>query len=77
MAGTHPHLAPDEFVGRLARIRAALRKAGVAVGLFDEIEALAWLTGYGNSENRWRCVASGSFARSTRGPAGSVAQSTR
>jgi Xaa-Pro dipeptidase len=28
----------------------------VAVALFDEIEAMTWLTGYGNSENRWRCV---------------------
>jgi Xaa-Pro dipeptidase len=24
--------------------------------LFDEIEAMTWLAGYGNSENRWRCV---------------------
>jgi Xaa-Pro dipeptidase len=40
----------------MARVRATLKAAGVAVGLFDEIEALAWLTGYGNSENRWRCL---------------------
>src|SRR6516165_6088480 len=40
----------------MAKIRSALAEKGVAVGLFDEIEAMAWLTGYGNSENRWRCV---------------------
>jgi Xaa-Pro dipeptidase len=33
-----------------------LRQAGVDLGLFDEIEAMTWLSGYGNSENRWRCV---------------------
>jgi Xaa-Pro dipeptidase len=33
-----------------------MRAAEVAVALFDEIEAMTWLTGYGNSENRWRCV---------------------
>jgi Xaa-Pro aminopeptidase len=26
------------------------------VALFDEIEAMTWISGYGNSENRWRCV---------------------
>ena len=52
----HPHFPLGEFTARMARIRTALMKAGVAVGLFDEIEAMAWLTGYGNSENRWRCV---------------------
>jgi Xaa-Pro aminopeptidase len=52
----HPHFAPAEFEARMARLRSALREAGVAIGLFDETEAMAWLTGYGNSENRWRCV---------------------
>jgi Xaa-Pro aminopeptidase len=52
----HPHFPQAEFTARMARIRSALAGTGVAVGLFDEIEAMAWLTGYGNSENRWRCV---------------------
>src|SRR5919199_3361110 len=55
-AGTHPHFTPDEFHGRVERLRARLRTAGVDLGLFDEIEAMTWLSGYGNSENRWRCV---------------------
>lgn len=33
-----------------------MREAGVDVALFDEIEAMTWLSGFGNSENRWRCV---------------------
>jgi len=33
-----------------------MQAARVDVALFDEIEAMTWLTGYGNSENRWRCV---------------------
>ncbi len=33
-----------------------MRTARVEVALFDEIEAMTWLSGYGNSENRWRCV---------------------
>lgn len=46
----------DEYAGRLARLRQRLTAADVDVGLFDEIEAMTWLSGYGNSENRWRCV---------------------
>ena len=54
--GSHPHFTPDEFANRLARLRDHMHRAEVDVALFDEIEAMAWLTGYGNSENRWRCV---------------------
>ena len=54
--GSHPHFTPDEFATRLARLRDHMHRAEVDVALFDEIEAMAWLTGYGNSENRWRCV---------------------
>ncbi len=52
----HPHFAQAEFDARLARLRARLAQAGVAVGLFDEIEAMAWIGGYGSSLNRWRCL---------------------
>jgi len=45
-----------EFDQRIARLRERLRAADVDVALFDEIEAMFWLSGYGNSENRWRCV---------------------
>src|SRR5580692_1764221 len=54
--GTHPIFSAAEFAGRVAHLRARMRDAEVDVALFDEIEAMTWLTGYGNSENRWRCV---------------------
>jgi Xaa-Pro aminopeptidase len=50
----HPFFSDEEFAARLRRVRASLTEAGVALGLFDEIEAMSWITGYGNSENRWR-----------------------
>lgn len=46
----------DEYADRLQRMRRRLAAAAVDVALFDEIEAMTWLSGYGNSENRWRCV---------------------
>ena len=55
-AGKHPYFDAAEFSGRIARLRARMRQAGVDVALFDEIEAMTWLSGFGNSENRWRCV---------------------
>ena len=55
-ARAHPQFDAAEFALRIERLRARLRAAGVDVGLFDEIEAMTWLSGYGNSENRWRCV---------------------
>ena len=55
-AGRHPHFDAAEFDGRVARLKARLRDAGVDIALFDEIEAMTWLSGFGNSENRWRCV---------------------
>lgn len=45
-----------EFSARIERLRQRMHTAGVDVALFDEIEAMSWLSGYGNSENRWRCV---------------------
>jgi Xaa-Pro aminopeptidase len=55
-AGRHPYFEPEEFSGRVARLRGRMREAGVDIALFDEIEAMNWLAGFGNSENRWRCV---------------------
>ena len=55
--GGHPSFARHEFAQRVERLRSAMHAAAVDVALFDEIEAMAWLAGYGNSENRWRCVA--------------------
>ena len=52
----HPHFPPSEFQERLARLRQRLADAEVDAALFDEIEAMTWISGYGNSENRWRCV---------------------
>lgn len=56
---THPHFAAAEFVARARRVTEHLVERGLAFALFDEIEAMTWLTGYGNSENRWRCVGMG------------------
>ena len=50
-----PFGAP-EYAEHLRRLRQRLEAAAVDVALFDEIEAMTWLSGYGNSENRWRCV---------------------
>ena len=52
----HPPFAAAEFAARVERLRAPLGARGIDVALFDEIEAMTWLSGYGNSENRWRCV---------------------
>lgn len=54
--GAHPHFAAEEFATRLVRLKARLRQAGVEVALFDEIEAMTWISGFGSSANRWRCV---------------------
>lgn len=56
MTGINPYFDAAEFATRAERVRTALRDLDVRVALFDEIEAMAWLSGYGNSENRWRCV---------------------
>ena len=55
-AGKHPHFDQDEFGSRIARLRVQMDEKGVDVALFDEIEAMTWLSGFGSSENRWRCV---------------------
>jgi Xaa-Pro aminopeptidase len=54
--GRHPYFRPDEFAHRVERVKERMRAARVEIALFDEIEAMTWLSGYGNSENRWRCV---------------------
>lgn len=56
VTGRHPYFTRDEFAARLVRLKARLRAAAVDVALFDEIEAMAWVSGFGNSANRWRCV---------------------
>ncbi len=55
--GRHPYFTAAEFEVRLARLKARLAEADVAVALFDEIEAMTWVSGFGSSANRWRCVA--------------------
>ena len=55
-AGQHPWFDAAEFSGRIERLRSRMRERGVEIALFDEIEAMTWLSGFGNSENRWRCV---------------------
>ena len=54
--GMHPHFHAEEFAARIGRLRATLRAANVDVALFDEIEAMTWIAGFGNTLNCWRCV---------------------
>src|SRR5690242_5602622 len=44
-----------EYEHRLRRTRELMRQRGVDVLVLDEIEAMAWVSGYGVSENLWRC----------------------
>jgi Xaa-Pro aminopeptidase len=49
--------ARAEMAARVVALQALMAKRGVDLALFDEMEALFWLSGYANSENRWRaCV---------------------
>jgi Xaa-Pro aminopeptidase len=52
----HPYFDRAEFSDRIASLRRCMTLSGVDVALFDEIEAMTWLSGFGSSENRWRCV---------------------
>lgn len=54
--GRHPYFDAEEFTHRIGRLRARLRASDVDVALFDEIEAMTWIAGFGNTLNRWRCV---------------------
>lgn len=54
--GAHPYFTPAEYAHRLARLKARMRDARVDAALFDEIEAMIWVTGFGSSANRWRCA---------------------
>ena len=42
--GGHPHFGPAEFSSRIASLRLRMREAGVDIALFDEIEAMTWLS---------------------------------
>ena len=41
----------DEFAGRLARLRAAMKQSAVDVMLIDDCESLAYFTGYDTTLN--------------------------
>jgi Xaa-Pro aminopeptidase len=59
LAVSTPLFSQAEFAERTRQVTTRLADAGITFALFDEIEAMTWLTGYGNSENRWRCVGVG------------------
>lgn len=42
------------MAARVAMLQARMVEQGIDLSLFDEMEALFWLSGYANSENRWR-----------------------
>jgi Xaa-Pro dipeptidase len=46
----------SEFDARLSRLRERLAAAEVDAALFDEMEGMAWISGYANSQNRYRCI---------------------
>jgi Xaa-Pro dipeptidase len=48
-----PSIPQEEFAGRVARARAAMRAAGADVLLIDHAELLAWATGYTVSETMY------------------------
>lgn len=50
------YFTAKEYADRLAALRHRMEIAGVEVALIDEIEAMTWISGYGSSLNRWRCV---------------------
>jgi hypothetical protein len=41
-----------EMAARVARLQARMMEQGIGLSLFDEMEALFWLSGYANSQNR-------------------------
>ncbi|MFW7269402.1 M24 family metallopeptidase [Gluconacetobacter sp. Hr-1-5] len=45
----------NEYVERLRRVRGAMAAQGLDALVVDEIESMAWLSGYGVSETLWRC----------------------
>ncbi len=55
--GRHPYFTQAEFEVRLSRLKSSMAAAQVDAALFDEIEAMTWISGFGSSANRWRCVA--------------------
>jgi Xaa-Pro dipeptidase len=44
-----------EYQDRLRRTREVMQQRGIDVLVLDEIEAMEWVSGYGVSENLWRC----------------------
>ena len=44
----------QEMQARTTKVQALMAERGIDLALFDEMEALFWLSGYANSENRWR-----------------------
>jgi hypothetical protein len=50
------HFSAKEYADRVAALRHRMETAGVEACLLDEIEAMTWISGYGSSLNRWRCV---------------------
>jgi hypothetical protein len=48
----------EEFAGRIARLRNRLRTSNVDIALFDEIEAMTWLSGYGTRKTAGAALAS-------------------
>ncbi|MDB5416181.1 MAG: hypothetical protein JWR10_4516 [Rubritepida sp.] len=54
--GEHPYFTREEYEARLKRLKSRMDPARVDAALFDEIEAMIWVAGFGSSANRWRCV---------------------
>ncbi len=47
----------EEFEGRVANVRALMAERGIDLVILDDIEAMAYISGYGVSETLWRACA--------------------
>lgn len=44
-----------EYLDRVSAIRVRMRELGMNVAIFDQVETMVWLSGFGISETLWRC----------------------
>lgn len=57
MSGADLLFSLREFQDRLDRVRALMRARGIELLVVDDVEAMAWISGYGVSDTLWRALA--------------------
>ncbi|MBY3282064.1 aminopeptidase P family protein [Rhizobium laguerreae] len=55
MKRSHLAFSESEFRSRLGAVRNEMARIGVEVAVFDQVETMAWLTGFSVGETMWRC----------------------